>query len=52
VAIATRPTSSPALSDYFRFSLRLRDVEELIAEQGVRVSYETIREWCVKFGPT
>jgi hypothetical protein len=31
---------------YFRFSLSLRDVEELLAERGVTVSYETIREWC------
>jgi putative transposase len=36
---------------YFRFSLSLRDVEELLAERGVTVSYETIREWCAKFGP-
>jgi putative transposase len=36
---------------YFRFSLSLRDVEELLAEHGVTVSYETIREWCAKFGP-
>ena len=37
---------------YFRFSLRLRDVEELLAERGVTVSYEAIREWCAKSGPT
>ena len=37
---------------YFRFSLSLRDVEELMAERGVTVTYETIREWCAKFGPT
>jgi putative transposase len=36
---------------YFRFVLSLRDVEELLAERGVTVSYETIREWCAKFGP-
>ena len=36
---------------YFRFSLSLRDVEELMAERGVTVTYETIREWCAKFGP-
>ncbi len=34
-----------------RFNLSLRDVEELIAEHGVRVSYETIRRWVMKFGP-
>jgi putative transposase len=37
---------------YFRFHLSLRDVEELLAERGVIVSYETIRAWCAKFGPT
>ena len=37
---------------YFRFSLSLRDVEELLAERGVTVTYETIRAWCSKFGPS
>ena len=37
---------------YFRFSLSLRGVEELLAERGVTVTYETIRAWCSKFGPT
>jgi putative transposase len=36
---------------YFRFNLSFRDVEELMAERGVQVSYETIRRWCAKFGP-
>ena len=36
---------------YFRFSLSLRDVEELMAARGVEVSYETIRCWTIKFGP-
>src|SRR5215510_11278909 len=35
---------------YFRFALSLRDVEEMLAMRGVTVSYETIREWCLKFG--
>jgi transposase-like protein len=35
---------------YFRFTLSLRDVEELLAQRGVEVSYETIRCWTVKFG--
>lgn len=35
---------------YFRFTLSLRDVEELLAARGVDVSYETIRCWTVKFG--
>ena len=36
---------------YFRFSLSLRDVEELLAARGIDVSYETIRCWTIKFGP-
>ncbi len=36
---------------YYRFSLSLRGVEELLAERGVSVTYETIRAWCAKFGP-
>ena len=36
---------------YHRFALSLRDVEELMLARGVVVSYETIRSWCVKFGP-
>src|SRR5437764_2557474 len=35
---------------YFRFALSYRDVEELLAERGVSVTYETIRQWCRKFG--
>lgn len=35
---------------YFRFSLSFRDVEELLAERGVVVTYETIRQWSRKFG--
>ena len=37
---------------YFRFTLSLRDVEEMLAMRGVRLSYETVREWCLKFGQT
>src|SRR5919199_328755 len=37
---------------YFRFALSYRDVEELLAERGVLVTYETIRQWCRKFGQT
>jgi transposase-like protein len=36
---------------YLRFTLSLRDVEELLAQRGIEVSYETIRCWTVKFGP-
>ena len=35
---------------YFRFALSYRDVEELLAERGVFLTYETIRQWCRKFG--
>ncbi len=35
---------------YFRFTLSLRDVEDLLAERGVEVSYETVRCWTRKFG--
>jgi len=36
---------------YHRFSLSFRDVEDLLAQRGVVVSYETIRQWCERFGP-
>ncbi len=36
---------------YHRFTLSLRDVEDLLAQRGIVVSYETIRQWCEKFGP-
>jgi putative transposase len=35
---------------YYRFNLSYRDIEDLLAERGIAVSYETIRLWCVKFG--
>ncbi len=35
---------------YFRFALSYRDVEELLAERGVILTYETVRQWCRKFG--
>jgi putative transposase len=35
---------------YYCFSLSFRDVEELLAARGVVVSYETVRQWCKKFG--
>ena len=37
-------------SNYFRFQLSLRDIEELMLERGVVLSCETIRRWCDKFG--
>ena len=36
---------------YHRFCLSFRDVEDLLAERGGTVSYESIRQWCRKFGP-
>jgi putative transposase len=36
---------------YLRFTLSLRDVEELLAERGIDVSHETIRRWVAVFGP-
>jgi putative transposase len=36
---------------YYRFNLSHRDIEDLLAERGIVVSYESIRLWCVKFGP-
>ena len=36
---------------YHRFPLSFREVEELMLQRGVVVSYETIRQWCAKFGP-
>lgn len=35
---------------YHRFALSLRYVEDLLAERGVTVSYETIRDWVDRFG--
>jgi putative transposase len=37
---------------YLRFTLSYRDVEELLAERGIETSYETVRRWVLKFGPT
>ena len=35
---------------YHRFALSLRDVEDLLASRGIRVSYETVRDWVARFG--
>ncbi len=35
---------------YFRFNLSFRDIEDLLAQRGVTVTYETIRRWCRTFG--
>jgi len=36
---------------YHRFCLSFRDTEDLLAQRGITVSYETIRQWCRTFGP-
>ena len=35
---------------YFRFALSYRDVEDMLTERGIDVSYETVRRWALKFG--
>jgi len=35
---------------YARFKLNYRDVEDLLAERGLDISYETVRRWFLKFG--
>jgi len=35
---------------YFRFSMSYRNIEEVMAKRGIQVTYETVREWCHKFG--
>ena len=36
---------------YYRFALSFRDVEDLLAQRHITVTYETIRQWCLTFGP-
>jgi putative transposase len=36
---------------YLRFTLSFRDVEELLAERGIVVTYESVRRWVLTFGP-
>ena len=36
---------------YHRFCLSFRDAEDLLAQRGVTVTYETIPQWCQRFGP-
>ena len=42
---------SHAIWRYHRFCLSFREVEELLAERGGTVTYETVRRWCQRFGP-
>ena len=46
------PIIQHAIWIYLRFTLSYRDVEELLAERGLEVSYETVRRWVLKFGAT
>jgi transposase-like protein len=45
------PIIQHAIWLYLRFTLSYRDVEELLAERDLEVSYETVRRWVLKFGP-
>ena len=36
---------------YYRLSISYRDVQELLFKRGIDVSHETLRAWCVRFGP-
>src|SRR5438874_12970822 len=45
------PIIQHAIWLYLRFTLSYRDVEELLAERGLDVSFETVRRWVLKFGP-
>lgn len=40
---------SSEVSRYFRFNVSNRDIEDLLAERGIAVSYESMRPWCIRF---
>ena len=46
------PAPDPTVWLYHRFPLSLRDVEQMMMERGIVVTYETIRQWCRTFGQT
>jgi transposase-like protein len=46
-----RLSSSMPSQLYLRFTLSYRDIEDLLAERGLDISYETVRSWVLKFGP-
>ena len=48
---AKEALAADAIWLYLRFTLSYRDVEELLAERGLDISYETVRRWVLKFGP-
>ena len=35
---------------YYRFGIGFRDVEDVLAQRGVAVTYEIVRQWCLRFG--
>ncbi len=43
---------SHAIWLYHRFALSFRDVEDLLAQRSITVTYETVRQWCLTFGPS
>src|SRR5881394_3083937 len=45
------PIIQHAIWFHLRFTLSYRDVEDLLAERGLEISYETVRRWVLKFGP-
>ena len=45
------PVFQHAVWLYLRFTLSYRDVEELLAQRGLDLSYESVRSWVLKFGP-
>jgi putative transposase len=45
------PVIQQAIWLYLRFTLSLHDVEDLLAERGIMVSYETVRRWVNHLGP-
>jgi len=47
----SREIISHAVWLYYRFSLSLRDVEDILAYRGIDVSHQTIHEWEQRFGP-
>ena len=46
-----REIISHAVWLYYKLGVSLRDVEDVLAKRGIIVSYETVRQWCRKFGP-
>ena len=50
-SICCTPRAGFALWLYHRFNLSSRDIEDLMAERGIAITYESIRLWCIKFGP-